>query len=101
MKVLGKGMTWPDLCFRTISLAAVRMAGGAKSRGRSLGKTKETCAVFQMGDLGLPVKGTDNMGKEISTIHLKALCQILKEKKYPCIVVKMQSRVDYKMGFRV
>ena len=80
LKVLGKGMTWPDLCFRTISLAAMRMAGGAKSRGRLLGETKEACAVFQMGDLGLPVKDTDNVDKEISTIYLKALCQTLKEK---------------------
>ena len=59
-------MAWQDLCFRTISLAAVRMAGGTKSRGRSLGDTEEACAAFQVGDLGLPVKGTDNMGRETS-----------------------------------
>ena len=40
MKVLGKGMTWPDLCFRSISLAAVRMAGGVKSRAGVLGKPR-------------------------------------------------------------
>ena len=57
------------------------MLGKLRRLGRSVGKTKEACAVFQMGDLGLTVKGTDNMGKEISTILLKALCQILKEKK--------------------
>lgn len=62
MKALGKGVTWPDLCFRTTSLAAVRTAGET----RSLGDTEEACAVFQVGDLGLPVKGTDNMGRETS-----------------------------------
>lgn len=41
---LGKGVTWPDLCFRTISLSAVGMTGGAKSRGKET--TEEARAVF-------------------------------------------------------
>ena len=56
------------------------MGWRGQEQGRSLGETKEACAVFQMGDLGLPVKDADNVGKEISTIYLKALCQILREK---------------------
>lgn len=62
-------MNQPDLWFRKISLAAMRMTDMATSGDKELqGATGNPrgCAVFWVGDIGFLLRGTDDMSRETS-----------------------------------
>lgn len=62
-EVQGKGVTWPGLCFRTISVAAVKWLEVSRVGVALLGETEES---FRWEMLGFSVKGTNNVGRKTS-----------------------------------
>lgn len=97
--MLVQGGTWPDLCFRTVSLASVKWLLEGPGAGQQSRETGGAVQSFR----GSPVTGTDYVGgrhppNEI--VSLKALCQKLFFLN-PCLVVKMRHTAHCRMAFRV